>query len=272
MSVTGETIYGSLAVNALAWDSTATHTTTNTSAGLVGVVAPDGTLGYEERLAVVRGGLGNGTLWSGIRGDWGATAVPTQTVAATIVGISGTDVGKFSTIRASVSSVPGTLVIRDGLGAIPGTSTYFYGTNTAAFSLMATGSCTTTSSDTTSAAPKLLSLPLGTWSGTGLGAIRMAIAGRGTVTVRSTNTGAVGGAVEAEFRAVYDTTASTWNTPDFTRLSRSGETVVMPVDTTQVTLRVHGATAPPTLNVHAVGAPAATHSWNGLFNLTSLLT
>ena len=117
-----ETIYGSLYISPLAWGTiapTAFQTQTLTvGSGLVSVIGADGLVNYEGRLAVVRGGLGNNTLWNTIRGDWASSALPTQTVNVTLVGISSGATGQFSAISAAVDSTPNTIVIRDSSGNV----------------------------------------------------------------------------------------------------------------------------------------------------------
>jgi hypothetical protein len=288
-----ETIYGSLYISPLAWGTiapTAFQTQTLTvGSGLVSVIGADGLVNYEGRLAVVRGGLGNNTLWNTIRGDWASSALPTQTVNVTLVGISSGATGQFSAISAAVDSTPNTIVIRDSSGNVISNNLainqqIFYNiTDTSAVSGVITGNCVTNSSNTGSAAPVLVSFPLGTWSGVAgvTNTSITAITGRGSAAVRNTNSGTAGGgaSIEIEFKALYNgnlTGTNAWTFPTaLNRISRVWDSVMTGgggavTNTTQLLLQLNAQTesANPRLMVSAVGQPAL-HYWSGIFHVTA---
>ena len=285
MATSAETLYGNLYISPLAWGtltSTAAQTTTNTSSGLVGVIGSDGMVNYEGRLAVVRGGLGNATRWDSVQGNWGGTSAPTATFAVSVVGISGTNVGQFVPIPASLDTTGNTIVIRDSSGNIISnnitlSSQFFYDSSyTSALGAVVSGHCVTTSSSTGTNAPTLINFPLGSWTGTATGIGLTAITGRGSAAIVRNSGAATGGAsLEVEFRALYNgsvTGSSAWSFPGgFNRLARYGDTAMTPTDTSQLTLQLYASTGAsnPALFVNAVGQPGASHYWSGLFHLSA---
>jgi hypothetical protein len=291
MTTTNETLYGSLRLAPLAWGtSTATDTTfttaTSTNPSLVSLIGSDGVVGYEGRLAVVRGGLGNGARWESVRGIWAGTSAPTATFAGAIAGVSGTNVGILSPFPVSSETLPGTIAIRDSSGNLSANNfgnngLFFWSpTVTAYSSFLTNGSCYTTSTNTGTLAPALLAVPLGTWSGSGTitSTSIMSITGRGTIAVARNAPTATGGAsIEVELRAVYRCSgggSSAWTLPDFQRLGRFGDADVLPTNTQRVTLQMRAGTVAtdPTLFVSAIGDVAPNvHYWSGIFNLAGVL-
>lgn len=164
---------------------TSAPTTTATSWAAT-IASSDGRVVAEERLAVVRSGLGSTTRWETIAGS--DTAGYTGTIA-NLVGVVNGETGQFRPILATQATTPSTVVIRDTTGNINivnlslATSLTFNFTNSNGGGGLIACSCSTTATNTdTSSSVTLLDFNLGTrTSSSTLG--NLSLAGRGSISV-----------------------------------------------------------------------------------------